>query len=134
MKKYLTIGRLASALGVNVQTVRYYERRGLLLPRERDNSGYRRYDEESVRRLRFIVRAKALGFTLLEIKDLLNLRVQGSASCERVRVRASEKLMVVEEKVRALISLQEVLQGLVDSCDKRSATEECPILRVLDGE
>ncbi|MFQ5442278.1 MAG: heavy metal-responsive transcriptional regulator [Thermodesulfobacteriota bacterium] len=134
MKKNLTIGRLAATAGVNVQTVRYYERRGLLMPAGRKASGYRLYGADSVRRIKFIRRAKELGFTLDEIKGLLDLRVESPSSCAKVKKKASEKLEVVEERIKALKSVKRVLKGLVDSCEKRRSTEECPILKTIEKE
>jgi len=134
MEKTFTIGTLASSAGVNVQTVRYYERRGLLPPLRRNTSGYRLYDEGAVRILRFILRAKELGFTLVEIKELLSLSVSSPASCDRVRDKALYKLRVVEGKLKALNSVRDVLRELITACDNQRFTEECPILRVLEGE
>src|SRR6266849_851913 len=101
MASGVTIGRLAKAVGVNVQTVRYYERRRLLSSTARTPSGYRVYGVEEVRRLRFIKNAQALGFTLHEIADLLSLRVNSAARCGDVQRRAQAKLAQVATKVRS---------------------------------
>lgn len=131
----LTIGQLAKSVGVNVQTVRYYERRRLLTPSDRKPSGYRLYGEEAVRRLRFIKNAQVLGFTLREIAELLNLRVVSTARCGDVQRKAQNKLTQVETKVRDLRALARALKGLVQTCRAgRQSTERCPILKALEND
>lgn len=132
----LTISRLASAASVNVQTVRYYERRGLLPAPERTRSGYRQYDPEAVRRLRFIKRAQQLGFTLEEIRALLALRVRQptDGSCSRIEAQTRRKIRLVEQKMEELERILAVLQRLANSCRDRRATAECPILEALESE
>jgi len=130
----LTIGRLAKAVGVNIQTVRYYERLKLLEPTDRKPSGYRLYDGESLTRLRFIKNAQALGFTLHEIAELLNLRVSSKARCGAVQRKAEVKLTHVEAKVRELQALARALRELIRSCRAGRPTEQCPILASLEHE
>lgn len=130
----LTSGELARKAGVNVQTLRYYERRGLLLSPARSESGYRQYPPDVVRRIRFIQRAKELGFTLVEIAELLALQVDGDDSCDEVREQAEAKLEDVTERIYSLQRMQSVLRELVDACHNRSPTEECPILQSLQQE
>lgn len=135
VKEMLTIGQLARLAGVNLQTVRYYERRKLLLPRKKKSSGYRLYDEPSLKRLLFIRRAKELGFTLDEIKGLLDLRLgsaESSDTCERVKAKTEEKLKSVKKKMEALASVEKILKELLDSCNRRIPTEECPILKAIE--
>lgn len=142
MDATFTIGTLARRAGVEVQTVRYYERRGLLPPVARKRSGYRLYDEGSLKRLQFIRRAKELGFTLKECGELLalrvaglkvdGLRVDGRADCEKVRGRAEAKLRDVEGRIKSLKSVRGVLEELVVACKKRRPSEECPILRCIE--
>jgi MerR family transcriptional regulator, copper efflux regulator len=134
MASGLTIGQLAKTAGVNVQTVRYYERRNLLQPTGRKASGYRVYGDDVLKRLRFIKNAQALGFTLHEINDLLNLRVSAVAQCGTVRVRAQAKLRQVEAKTRDLLALSRALKRLICSCRTGEPTEHCPILQTLDKE
>lgn len=131
-----TIGGLARRAGVNLQTIRYYEKRGLLIPSGRKDSGYRLYDADSLKRLLFIRHAKELGFTLEEIKEFLNLRVKSESdkSCEAVRARTETKLKAVEEKITVLEIVRRTLIELVNSCKKRVPTEECPILRAIEEE
>ncbi len=134
MEDTFTIGELAKRAGVNVQTVHYYERRGLLLPDGRKPSGYRLYDGGSLKRLLFIRHAKELGFTLDEIKALLELKVESTLACERVREKALVKLRDVEKKIEALKSVEKVLRELVEACERRSPTEACPILKAIEAE
>ncbi len=132
MEAMFTIGTLARRGGVEVQTVLYYERRGLLPPVGRRASGYRVYDEGSLKRLRFIRRAKELGFTLKECGELLALRVEGEADCDGVRGRAEAKLRDVEGRIRTLNAVRGVLKDLVGACKKRRPSDECPILRSIE--
>lgn len=132
MASSLTIGKLAKAVGVNIQTIRYYERRRLLTTRSRKLSGYRLYDENALTRLRFIKNAQALGFTLYEIAELLNLRVSSTARCGDVQRKAEVKLKQVEAKVRDLRALARSLQGLIRMCRAGQPTDHCPILTSLE--
>lgn len=134
MTSGLTIGELAKMAGVNVQTVRYYERRDLLQPVDRKPSGYRVYDHEALRLLRFIKNAQALGFTLREIEELLDLQVSSKSLCGDVQRRAKIKLEQVEVKVRDLRSLAATLQGLIHICRAGQTTDRCPILKSLEKE
>jgi len=129
-----TIGELARKAGVNIQTIRYYERRELLLCVGRKESGYRLYDAESLKRLKFIRHAKELGFTLDETRGLLELRLESDNACERVKEKAQAKLRNVQQKIKSLKVVEKVLRELVHACDKRSPTEECPILRSIEIE
>jgi len=129
-----TIGQLAKAVGVNIQTVRYYERLRLLGPSARRPSGYRIYGEHEERRLRFIKNAQALGFTLQEIAELLSLRVNSTARCGDVQRRAQAKLAQVTAKMRDLRALALVLQDLIRTCRAGQPTEQCPILTSLENE
>ena len=132
MASALTIGTLAKAVDVNIQTVRYYERRRLLSPMARRPSGYRLYGEEALRRLHFIKNAQTLGFTLNEIAELLNLRVNSVARCGDVQRKARAKLAQVEAKVRDLRALSRALRGLIQTCRAGQPTDRCPILKGLE--
>jgi len=127
-----TIGKIAKQTGINVQTVRYYERRRLLAPKGRRVSGYREYGEEEVRRLRFIRNAQGLGFTLQEIAGLLNLRVDATARCGDVQQRAQSHLHEVEVKIEDLSRMARALRGLIKSCRTGQSTDRCPILKSLE--
>lgn len=130
----LTISEVASQAGVNVQTLRYYERRGILEEPGRTPAGYRQYDPETVARIRFIKRAQELGFTLEEVQELLELRVEHAAACGAVETKARAKLTDVERKLRQLSRMQRVLRELIGACERRQPTEECPILETLEGD
>jgi len=132
--KPLTIGQVARQAGVGVETVRFYERQGLLEEPSRRESGYRQYPGDVVARLRFIKRAKELGFSLKEIKELLALRVDPSTTCAEVRSKATEKITDVEQKIEALQRIRKALVKLTAVCRGRGPTSECPILDALDGE
>jgi MerR family mercuric resistance operon transcriptional regulator len=129
----LTIGQLAKCVDVGVETVRFYERKGLLAEPDRKPSGYRQYDEEVVQRLRFIRRAKELGFTLNEIKELLSLRLDPSTTCVDVKRRAEEKIGDIEPKIRTLQRMKKALVKVTNACKGRGALSECPILESLDN-
>ena len=130
----MTIGQVASGAGVNIQTVRYYERRGLLPKAPRTPSGYRTYDPDAVARLRFIKRAQDLGFSLQEIADLLELRVEHGAACATVEAKANEKIAMVEKKIGELERMKTVLIDLARACEDREPTSDCPILEALSHD
>ena len=130
----MKIGQAAAGAGVNVQTVRYYERRGLLPIAQRSRSGYRKYGPEVIPRLRFIRRAQELGFSLEEIIALLDLRVDDGDVCTTVGAKTKEKIAGVEEKIKKLESIRTVLIELARACDEREPTGDCPILRALDED
>lgn len=128
----LRIGEVAKQAGVNIQTLRYYERRGILPEPARSESGYRAYDHQAVQVVRFIKRAQDLGFTLHEIEDLLTLRQNERSSCGRVKTLASAKVDQIEEKLRALRKLKRALATLIETCETTGAALDCPILDALD--
>ena len=130
----LTIGRVAAAADVNVQTIRYYERRGFFPAARRSPSGYREYGTDAVKRLRFIKHAQQLGFALREIEELLALRVRNGAACEAVERRTRQKIEVVANRIRDLERLRGSLEELAAACRQRRRTEDCPILRVLEND
>ena len=128
----LMIGQLARRAEVGVETVRFYEREGLLEEPARRPSGYRQYDEGVVDRLRFIRRAKQLGFTLKEIRELLSLRIDPATTCGDVKSRAEAKLEDIAAKIRSLQRMKRALVKLTKACSGRGAASECPILESLD--
>ena len=129
----LTRGKLAKRCGVNLETIRYYEQRGLLPEPPRSASNYRLYPEESARRIRFIKRAQELGFTLKEIKELLSLRAAPGAQCADVREQAEAKVADVDEKIRNLKAMRKALTRLISECSGDAPATECPILESLDA-
>jgi len=126
------IGQLARRAGVPIDTVRHYERIGLLRPSARLASGYRRYGEAEQKRLRFIRRAKVLGFTLDEIEGLLTL--SASRSVAQVRRAASERLADIERRIAELARVRDSLRGLIAACPGHGRAEDCPILNALSEE
>jgi len=130
----LTIGELASTVGVNVQTVRYYERRGLLPKPKRRASGYREYLVSDVARLEFIRRAQALGFTLSEIEQLLALRVDPRTTPEDVHRAVEEKIGAVEAKIEDLTRISGALRKMAASCHVHGPLGDCPFLEALESQ
>lgn len=131
--KPLTIGEVARQAGVGIETVRFYERQGLLEEPERRASGYRQFDQEAIAVLKFIRRAKELGFTLKEIKSLLALRMDASATKAEVREQAKAKVADIEAKIADLQRMRDVLTKLVKKCHGDGAATGCPILEALQG-
>ena len=132
MTEKMTISRLAGAAGVNVETVRFYQRSGLIDEPARPYSGYRTYAGEDVRRIRFIKRAQLLGFTLDEIASLL--RLEGSQTCATTRDLAARKLAMVEAKLSDLLAMKTALSTMVSRCDSEHTSAGCPIIQALiDG-
>jgi len=129
---FFTTGEVASRGGVNLETIRYYERRGLLPKPPRTPAGYRTFDAAALRRLRFIKQAQALGFSLKEIKELLALRVDPRTSCADVRRRAEAKIADVEAKLRVLRTMKRALVQLTAACAGRGPVSACPILETLE--
>jgi len=132
--KSLTIGHLARESGINLGTVRYYERRGLLSKPPRSASGYRLFPIEATRRLRFIQRAKELGFSLKEIGELLSLRVSSTTTSAGIRAKAKSKIADIRSKIRSLESMEKALLKLTKSCTGCGPITKCPILESLDRE
>lgn len=130
----MKIGTLAKRADVAIDTVRYYERQGLLPAPVRLASGYRDYDSDDVARLRFIRRAKALGFTLAEIAELLALSARREGDMAGMKAAAQQKLLDVDAKLAELQRIRKGLTELVASCPGHGALEHCPILDALAGE
>jgi MerR family mercuric resistance operon transcriptional regulator len=126
------IGQLAKKANVNLETIRYYERRGLLLEPPRNKSGHRQYSIKDLRRTEFIKRTQSLGFSLQEISDLLSLKVEPDKTCADVQQRVKSKLIDIEEKIETLQRMKEVLQRLETNCPGKGPLNECPILETLD--
>jgi len=133
MKRYLTVGKIARQARVNLQTVLYYERRRLLSPARRSDSGYRLYAPEAVRVIRFIKNAQTLGFSLDEIAKLLRLRVSSRSRCEPVKRQAQARLELVQGKIMGLRAMERTLLCLLKTCAARGTTDSCPILESLES-
>ena len=128
----LKIGEVAKRSEVGVETIRYYERQGLLAEPERRPSGFRQYDESVVSRLLFIRNAKELGFTLAEIKELLGLWFDVNTKCVHVRQRAEKKITNIEDKIRLLQKMKRSLKKIINQCEGRNTVDECPLWLGLD--
>jgi len=128
----MRIGTAAEQAGVNVQTLRYYERRGLLPRPPRRESGYREFPDTAVRVVRFIKRAQDLGFTLDEVEELLRLRNDRRRDRARVRAVAEQRITDIDRKITELQAMKKALGHLVHCC-RAGGTLECPIIEALDG-
>lgn len=127
------VGKIAKEVGINVETLRYYEKIKLMPKPKRIESRYRIYDVSDLRRLRFIVRAKELGFTLKEIHELLSLKIEKSSTCGDVKHIAEHKLDDIKKRISDLNSMKNILEKLIDQCtNEELLTDECPILEVID--
>lgn len=129
-----TTAKLAKEGGVNVETIRYYERQGLLPKPPRTPSGYRLFSADSVQRLRLVRRAQELGFTLNEIKELLALKVRRGSSCADVRRKAEAKIADVDAKIRHLQAIRAALHEITATCSGNGPVTNCSILEALNGK
>lgn len=130
--KEMTIGKAARDAGVGVETIRFYERKGLIdRPRKPPSAGFRVYPQETIRRIRFIRKAQAIGFSLREINELLSLRADPAADCSNVREQASAKLEEVNRKITQLAGIRDALQDLIAACPGRGALRVCSIMETL---
>jgi MerR family copper efflux transcriptional regulator len=127
----LKIGDVARQAELSIDAVRFYEREGLLGRVRRSSAGQRLYDDETVRRLAFVRRATALGFSLAEVKSLLTLRVSARMPCERVRERALIKLTDIDRRIAELQEMRDALARLASGCESGAALETCPFLDEL---
>lgn len=127
-----SIGQVARLSGVGIETIRFYERKGLLEEPARRISGYRQYAEDVVKQIRFIKRAQQLGFSLKEIRELLTLRVDAQTSCEQVKERTAAKLTEVEQKMAELQRMRQALLQVASLCDGGGSKSHCPMLDALD--
>jgi MerR family mercuric resistance operon transcriptional regulator len=130
--KSLTIGQVAKLADVGIETIRFYEREGIIAEPPRRESGYRVYDIEAVTRLKFIRRAQELGFSLKEISELMALKVNPKANCSKVKLRAEMKLAEIGEKIRDLKRMQKILSQVTEACDASKPISDCPILKSFD--
>lgn len=131
---HLKTGQLAKQAGVNLQTVHYYERRGLLPEPPRRESGYRQYGKDDVARIQFIKRAQEVGFTLNEILELLNLRVDPDTPCALVKRQADLKIIDIDERLRSLKRIKKALNKMAASCSGQGPVGDCPILEALGSD
>jgi MerR family mercuric resistance operon transcriptional regulator len=129
----LTISRLASQGGVNLETVRYYERKGLLPKPPRTKAGYRIFPDETLRRLRFIKRTQQLGFSLTEIREFLALRIKPRTEREHIRAQVEAKIVDIEREIKSLEAMKNTLQRMTERCDGCGPLPGCPILASLES-
>jgi len=128
----MTIGQVAKLSGVSVETIRFYEKEGLIAVPPRNSSGYRQYSYETVKRIVFIQNAKQIGFTLKDIGELLVLQENPDASCRDVLQKASEKLQQIDTKITELTRVKNILQKLTNDCMENKTLAECPVLDALN--
>lgn len=129
----LTTGQVAKKARVNIETIRYYERRGLIDKPMRTESGYRSFPAEAVERIQFIKNAQELGFSLNEIKELLQLKVDPLTPSSEIRQRTVEKVKDIEAKIASLEKMKHSLLGLIGACDGEGTVAECPIIESLQN-
>ena len=127
----LTVGKLAEAAGVGVETIRFYERRGLLQQPEKKSTGYREYKPDDVARIQFIKSAQAIGFTLKEIGELIQLEADHNSRCGDVQQRAQEKVQLVAQKITQLERMRDELNRLSQCCDSGQPLSECRLMACL---
>ena len=130
----LTIGKVAQRAQVTADSIRYYEREGLIKPAQKSESGYRLYTDEAIRRIAFIKQAQECGFSLAEIRELLELRSTDKACCDDIYRVSVQKKLQLEHKIKALSAMSQALTRLIDMCSHdRKSLAECPILGALDA-
>lgn len=129
----LTIGQLAKRANVNLESIRYYERRGLISKPPRNESGYRQYSQGDSIRIQFIKRAQALGFSLKEISELLSLRMEPDMTCGDVKARVEIKIAEVENRIEALEQIRKALLRLANKCTGRGPIGQCPFIKELEA-
>ena len=127
-------GQVARQAGVNVETLRYYERRGLLQAPPREESGYRAYSSEAVRVVRFVKRAQELGFSLDEVEALLDLADGGPDACETVQRLTAERMAELDRRIADLQAIHDSLQRLLATCDRPRDDRECPLIRSIAAD
>ena len=132
--KTLTIGQLAKRAGVNIETIRYYERRGLLDKPPRNQSGHRQYGETDVVRTKFIKRAQSLGFSLKEVEELLKIKMEPGTTCGDIKKRIDVKKLDVEQKINDLEKMRIALNSLSRQCVGNGPVGTCPFLETLESQ
>lgn len=130
----MMIGELSKKSGVGIETIRYYEREGLVFPISRKKSGYRTYNKEALSKLQFIRRSKDLGFSLKEIGELLSLNSNKKSLCKNVKSKAQKKVAEIQSKIDDLTRMKSVLSQLIEFCHSEAPSSECPILDSLKGK
>ena len=126
-------GEFSKLAGINSETLRYYEKNDLLIPVGKTEAGYRLYSDDSLKQINFIKQAKAFGFSLKEIKELLSLRINNNKSRKQAREKAQEKLIEVRAKIKNLKQLEGTLKTLIDDCKNNKSSKCCPIIEKMDS-
>lgn len=132
--EHLTIGKVARRSGTAIETIRFYEREGLIDKPARSSAGYRHYRADAVARLRFIRQAKELGFSLREVKELLSLRATPGKSCGDVKARARQNITDIERRIASLTRMKRALVKLAVACSGKGPLSACPILEALEAQ
>jgi len=132
--KTMMIGKVAKSAGIGVETVRFYERRGLIESPPRNESGYRQYPVSTIHRLRFIRRAKELGFSLREIKELLELQTDPTSTCDDIMKHTEQKLADINRKIDDLIKIRDALNILFEACSRDRTLADCPIINAMSDK
>lgn len=130
----MRIGQVAKRAGVNVETIRFYERKGLITKPARNTGGYREYPRDAIARIRFIKRAKELGFSLMEISELLSLQANPKATCADVKNRAEEKISTIHGRMKDLQKMKRSLEKLAAACKGSGPLDECPIIECFETD
>lgn len=133
-KDKLTIGKIAKRCGVGVETIRFYERENLISQPEKKDSGFRYYSDGHINQIIFILKAKDLGFSLKEIKELLGLRIDNKNSCKEIKPLVDLKISEINDKLKFLNSMKSTLEALSKDCDANTSTSSCPILNVIEKD
>ena len=128
----LNIGQVAKETGVTVETIRFYEKQGLIAAPRRSDAGYRQYPTETLKRIRFIQHCKEVGFTLKDIGELLALRQEPGTSCTEIKLCTMQKIEEVDQKIRDLNRIRDALARMIMKCSGQGALSECPILEELE--
>lgn len=130
----LNIGQVARETDVKIQTIRYYERIGLIPKAPRRESGYRKFSTDDILRIQFIKHAQAAGFLLKEIKELLAIKVDSDTTCDDVRELAELKTIEIDKKIRHMQQMKQTLESLTTACSGTGSTDDCPILEAFESE
>lgn len=128
----LNIGQVAKQTGISVEAIRFYEKQGLIEVPLRSASGYRQYQAATVKRIRFIQRAKEVGFTLKDVNELLSLRREPGATCTDIKLQATQKIEEIDQKIHDLGQIRSALASMIMKCRGRGSLAECPILEELE--
>ena len=130
----MRIGQVAKSAGITVEAIRFYEKEGLIEAPSRTNSGYRNYSADQTRIISFIKKAKELGFSLKEIKEILELRYTPGTTCGDIKRKAEDKVTIITERIDLLIKVRKSLNKLIESCTEESPITTCPIIELLSDD